>query len=99
MTRLATLALTDCYRATVTVEVVHLEPDQLAITRAGLQRCLEHWPKCSIAAINKALGFRDREIADASRVHILERLNAPPSPVGGSLTASKGSIKRSPKRR
>src|SRR4029077_16072565 len=74
MTNLAGLAPTDGNRAGVRVEVLHLEPHQLAVAGAGLERGAHQRPEIRIAGVDQPLGFGDRQVTHPRHLDIFEWL-------------------------
>ena len=78
MARLAGLTDADRDTAIVSVEVIHSQPNELAITRARFQRCTHEILKDGVASIKKTLAFGNCEIAHAGGIGSLEWFDLPP---------------------
>jgi hypothetical protein len=78
MARLAGLADANRDGAIVSVEVIHSQPNELAITRTRFQRGTHQISKGGVATVKKTLAFDNREIAHAGGISSLEWLDLPP---------------------
>src|SRR5262249_15342309 len=92
---LAGLRFADRHRAGVSIEIVYLKPDQLPIAAAGLQRRLQQRTKLYVTRIYKPLSLCDRQITNARRVHLLERLHLAPSKIGFDFAFVESVVERS----
>ena len=99
MPRFARFGLPDGEGSAVGVEVGHFEPGQLAVTTAGLQRCLHQRPELWIGGVDEPFRFRDREILDPRCVDALERFDLARCHVRGGLTVVEGMVERGPQDR
>ena len=73
---------------------MHLEASELAISATGEQSGSYKAPKITLGRVDQSPTFVDRQISNARRVSLLERLDAAPGIVRGDLALAPGAVER-----
>jgi hypothetical protein len=95
MAWLASLTDADRDGASVWVEVIHPESDELAIAGTRFQRGTNEISKDGVAGLQKTLAFDNCEIAHAGGISSLEWLDLPPLLVRRRFAFAPGQVERS----